>query len=328
MSIWNKILVGLIIVASLGLLYAGMQALATHQYWRESAQKHEAKIDALANEIEQLKYGEVEGGNLGQRRVALFAWLAGRGRVWYNCVPQQVINPETAEVRVAPDQDGAHGVSENMTVFVFEAGTEESPGRFLGQFHVKSVADKQIAIEPSLPLTPEELAYLLQSKGPWTLRELLPGDRRDLFAELDEEALRKLLPKETVEQYLADDPPRSLRDYSILLKSLERRRVILKAQKEDAQRHKQHVETSLADAKRQVEFREVERAALKTELADMVRQRDTALAHQNTLEKELADRRVKIAQLLDQTRAVADEIARDQFRALEQIDGRGAVAAR
>ncbi len=34
MSIWNKVLLGVIIVASLGMFYMAMRTLQTHAYWR------------------------------------------------------------------------------------------------------------------------------------------------------------------------------------------------------------------------------------------------------------------------------------------------------
>ena len=49
MSIWNKVLVGLICVASLALFYLAARTLRTHQYWCDLARQHEDKIDQVRN---------------------------------------------------------------------------------------------------------------------------------------------------------------------------------------------------------------------------------------------------------------------------------------
>jgi len=60
MSIWNKVLLGLIFVASVGLLYMGARTLKTHQYWRELSYQHE---DQIAKR-EELRRVMTEGGTL------------------------------------------------------------------------------------------------------------------------------------------------------------------------------------------------------------------------------------------------------------------------
>ena len=44
MSIWNKILIVLILLASLGLFYLSARALKTHQYWREQARDRQQEL--------------------------------------------------------------------------------------------------------------------------------------------------------------------------------------------------------------------------------------------------------------------------------------------
>ena len=333
MSIWNKVLVGLIIVASFGLFYLGMQTLKTHKYWRESARKHEAKLEPLPMEIDRLKFGDVEGGCLRDRRVALARQLAERGRVWHNWAPQQIVNPQTGEVRIGTDAAGPYGIADKMPLFVFEAKGAKDGGRFLGEFRVKGIAEgaKQIVLEPVMTMTPDDLARLQQSKGPWTLCELMPTDSHTVFAGLDEKQLRGILPARTVEQFISDGKDgktRKLRDYGILIEEFDRQRAVLVEKQNTAARHKQALEAAVADAKQQVQFRQNELAALKTELAALARERDVALAHEKALEKEITDRRTRIAQLINENRAAADEIAKTQFEAVERIERQAAVASK
>ena len=329
MSIWNKVLIGLIIVASLGLFYVSLRALQTHRYWRTAANKHEAKLAQLPKEIERLKYGEAEGEECVQSlRIALYKELIDRGRVWYNCAPQQVA-AATGEVRVKISKPSPHGIIPNMVLLVFEEKGPKAQGRYLGEFKVKEVGDNLVGMEPSMAMIATELQLLAQSKGPWTLCELTPKDSHDVFAGLSPDELKAILPANTVQEYLddgKDGKKRQLRDYRVLLKSFDRQRAVLIEKVETAKRHKDYVEAALADAKRQVQFRQDELASLRTELAEMTRQHDATLAHQKGLEKELADRKARIALLIAESRAVADEIAQAQAEAVRRVDQRNAVA--
>ena len=104
--------------------------------------------------------------------------------------------------------------------------------------------------------------------------------------------MKEILPAGTVEEVLNDGKDgkvRQLRDFLVLLKQFDRQRTALMEKHQTASRHKQDVEAAVADAKKQVQFRQDELAALKTELTDMNRQRDAALAHEKAIEKQLAE---------------------------------------
>ena len=93
MSIWNKVLVWVIGVASVALFYMAARTLKTHQYWRELAQKYERKIEQVQQQNRVLLEG---GGNAGgqsqlgirQRRIELNKLLLDRHRVWFKCDPR------------------------------------------------------------------------------------------------------------------------------------------------------------------------------------------------------------------------------------------------
>ena len=79
MSIWNKILVWVIGVASVALFYMAARTLKTHQYWRELAQKYERKIEQVQEQNHVLLEG---GGNQGDRR----NWASGSVESsWTSC---------------------------------------------------------------------------------------------------------------------------------------------------------------------------------------------------------------------------------------------------
>jgi len=208
MSIWNKVLVGLIAVAALVFWYMTMRTLKTQQYWRELAQAYQDAVDEVKDQNELLREGREEDGQLvfmgiRQTKFELEKVLLDRGRAWYNCTP--AATPQTAqtgEVRVTTDLPDPHGLTVNTVVYVFEEKPVAEGGAYLGPFVVDQVAAKQVALKPAFQFTPAELQRISRSQGPWVMYDKLPADNYYLFAELDEEQLRKLLPAESVEEYL------------------------------------------------------------------------------------------------------------------------------
>ncbi|MCA9264385.1 MAG: hypothetical protein KDA60_11075 [Planctomycetales bacterium] len=138
-----------------------------------------------------------------------------------------------------------HGIVEGMTLFLFEQspiasipeevqtvlfgasdlakrdqnGVCQLPTYYLGDFKVASVAPDSISLEPISRLAPDQLAAIENSNGAsWALFEIMPIDRHDVFAGLDEAQLRMLMPQEgsgltdaqyagLMQSYLQDDQP-------------------------------------------------------------------------------------------------------------------------
>ena len=328
MNIWNKVFVGLIIFVSLFFFYFAAQVLKTHEYWRSSAEKHETRIVKLEGEVETLRYG-VKGDaarpGLLKKQSEVYKALIGRGRVWYNCTPQQLVNPQTGEVRVGTDFPNPHGITDKTILAVFDERNPKDGGQYVGQFIVKGVDEKnkQVGLVPCKKLNPAALQRLAQSKGPWTLCEIMPADNHDIFAEMSPQQLEQILPKATLEEYLKDGKDgyqRKLRDYQYLFDTFDRQLSMLVDLRNMAAANKQRMESAVAGAKKQVQLRQAEIATLRKELAEMRRQRDIVAAHQKSLEIEVAARAQKVKDLLKSNRALAAEIAKDQLEAVRRID--------
>ncbi len=222
MSIWNKILLGLIFVSSLAFMYMAARTLQTHKTWREAVQDRERRRneldDSIADALEAVSEQHViaEMG-IAQLQDEMFAVLISRGRVWSNCEPDQ-INAQTGAVRVKtdfPDEDnlpGRHGIHESTVLHVFEDEDVEAPlneagGRYLGQFRVTEVADNLVGMEPALRMGKRELERLASSRGPWSLYEVLPYDSHRLLRRMDKDYLRQVLPDTVVDEYVFDGEP-------------------------------------------------------------------------------------------------------------------------
>ncbi len=222
MSIWNKVLLGLIFVTSLVFMYMAARTLKTHETWRVAATKQEDRLEQINKEIKETLDAVSEQNvivemGIEQLRQELFAILIDRGRVWNNCEPEKIV-AETGEVRVKtdfPDEDnlpGRHGIHEKTILHVFEEGNVDAPlneggGRYLGEFRVTEVADGMVGMEPSMKMEKRELDRLAGSQGPWSLYEILPHDSHKVLRQMDKDYLRRVLPETVVNEYLFDGEP-------------------------------------------------------------------------------------------------------------------------
>lgn len=326
MNIWNKVFVGLIIVVSLMFFYFSAQILKTHEYWRSSAKKHEKKVEKLEDKVVELRYGvkddETQPG-LMKMQSAVYKALIGRGRVWYNCMPQ-VTSKEKGEVRVTTDFPDPHGITTKTILAVFDENDIKDGGRYIGRFIVKQVDEKKlVGLVPSRSFRPEALKRLAASSGPWTLCEIMPADDHEIFAEMTPEQLEEILPKASLEEYAKDGKDgfeRKLRDYRFLFDTFDRQRAMLSEAYNMAVANKGLMGAAVADAKTQIQFRQAEITALRKGLAEMTRQRDIVLAHQKSLEAEITNRTKSIDALTKRNRELAAQIARDQLEAVRRVD--------
>ena len=216
MSIWNKVLLGLILVASIALFILGARALQTHKHWRNQANQLEQE---LATELEN--HAELSE-QVRQVTLDLDAQLVDRGRVWYGCKPDQVA-PDTGEVSVMTDLPDPHRIEPQTVLWVFDEADFKDGGRYLGQFTVTAVGgqdNRQLQLKPTMNLAGPEhqaerdrLQKSATRNGPtWALYEIMPVDNHDSLAELDPETLKTVLPAESVEEFITDGQLTTLAD--------------------------------------------------------------------------------------------------------------------
>jgi hypothetical protein len=209
MSTWNKVLIGLIFVASIAFFILGARALKTHQYWRTQAAEYE---EALATELES--YDDLRE-QVRQLRLDLHEQLVDRGRVWYGCRPQPSPGTKTTgAVVVAVEFPDPHQITPNSVLRVFDELPIENGGRYLGQFAVAGVggqANTEVQLQPSMRMIQGELDRLAQSAGrngaTWALYEIMPIDNHRSLTELSEDELKAMLPQvppEIVDEYVSD----------------------------------------------------------------------------------------------------------------------------
>ncbi len=303
MSIWNKVLVGLVIVVGLAYLFFAATALKARSYWGESSNKHEEALATVAQEKQLLMDGVAAEGKPGVRQLAqeVHGMVIGRGRVWRGSVPK-LVKAETGEATVVTHLPAPHRDALKAQMFVFQEPTAQGQAAFLGEFSVAAVADRQWQLQPVRPMTEAERDRLRRSRGPWSLYEVMPG--------------------EPMEGDSADV------DYHVLFSEFYRQRALLDDLIAATTADTQAVENADTSARQGVELLQKDIAATKEEIKAMRAEHDLVAKH-------VADLEAKLAQLKDAAqktelanRAAASELARLQLEAIRRIDERTSKIAR
>jgi hypothetical protein len=347
MSIWNKVLVGLICVASLAFFYMAARTMKMHQYWRDLAAKHERRIEQVQKDNDSLLEGVIAGKEvtkpgIRQVRAELNKLLQDRRRAWFKCDPKVKVNREdgTATVIVAIEQPNPHGIAEGTILCGFEEAEVQQKGRYLGEFTVTTADEKQkqITLVPAAQLNPREIERLSTAKRPWELYEVMPCDNHNVFAAMSDEDKKAILPTASLPEYLKDGKPaskddpescvvdntyvRPLRDYQILFRALRAQSVVQVHRLDATSRDNKLVKDALVEAKDQEEASQKELAATKEAVQEMTRQDETVATYHKAVEQELSSIRTEISRFIQNNKAMAGLIATLQLEASRRIDQR------
>lgn len=324
-----------------------------------------------------------------------------RGRVWRNAMPTGfdqktgrvavTIAPNQPATPVDPDLAAAdaaadpaapapapaapqgHGLKVDTIVYAFENGAPnpaapDQGAQYLGDFKVVDANETAVVLEPVQALNPftgGRLVKSIQAKKSWSLYELMPIDKHELFAGLDEAAKKALLPAGTVNEYVRQGTPaqpddddyhkaafdeagnqigsddaksdpskvfewrydRPLRDYGYLFPELMRERVVMQADIAAIKQQIADLETAHANAKKLQAHRTAEKDALGEDLKLMERDRDFIKNLLATINSQIANARTQVADLLKQNTAGAQTLINDELAALREIDQRSPAPA-
>ena len=352
MSIWNKVLLGLIFVASLFFFYYGARALKVQAVWRDNIRQHEALLGKLNEQIALVQGAKerVDSAqmNLRKARIELHK-LQFRGRVWGRSLPdaakdvacdvtrQQVdlvkdekSKQDTVRVAINVPCPTPLQITPSMVCYLFDKADVEQGGKYLGEFTVVAVADKLVQLQPSKKLTEAEIATLRASQGPWILYDTLLTDDHDVFQDYD--GLDKLLKTASLPEYQRDgklkDPNnkesakyvRKLRDYGVLFQEYHHQYSLWVEAMEAIEKDQQFIKAAQDLAQEQVDLREKEIVRLGAEKTDEIRKRDAVAAHRKAVEAKLAEIEALNQQLEKSNQAMVAEIARIQGEATRRID--------
>ncbi|MBN1394107.1 MAG: hypothetical protein JW959_03700 [Pirellulales bacterium] len=354
MSIWNKILVGLICLAAPFYFYLAARLLKTSENWSAAVDKYEARLEQLAQKEKELIDGVEEPDGtikpgLRQLRIELHKLMVDRRRMWLNCVPSIKTDPDshTAEVSVTINDPDPHGITEKTVLYAFADADMKEKGRYLGEFTAAKVEGKRVVLAPTQRFSKRELGKLdaaAKAKHPWILYELMPQDNREIFASLSDEQKRSLLPASSVQQYLKDGKPaaeddpknrvvdgkymRPLIDYGVLFNAENEKQTFLRDSIEAATRDRKLAEEALTLGREQEEACKKDIAATRKDREEMFRQRDIVAAHLKNLQEKAAALQAAVEGFIERNRVMAGQIAKFQLEAVRRIDRRTRAMAR
>jgi hypothetical protein len=345
MSIWNKVLIGLIAVASVAFFYLSMRVLKTHDYWRKAYFAHEKAIQAAAEETQRLIYGDKDGKSgivYFKNKLHALRLLDQGGQMWTNCTAR-VADPQAAKVTLVFDAPPGPAAPAKATLYAFDAAPVKDGGRFLGEFRVTEVADKQLVLQPMRQLSKREIDRIAQTKGAWTVCTMLPLDSREVFADKTEEELKSLFPAESLPDYLHDgkpaaptDPParvvggkfvRPLRNYGRLLEDAFADRTVMIDALQSLAQDKLYLDAALAEAGQADEKLHADVATAKQEKEQFSRQRQAVMAHLTSVAQKVRDLQAYVSQQIVANQRSAAELAKCQIQATQHIDRRTSAMA-
>jgi len=362
------ILVYVIFLATGFYVYLSAKSLAVRQRYRTQVERLEATLQDLRAENAALEFGQEteqsRGAKLGgirQVRNALHQITLRRGRVWRDATVAEPAGPE-GRVTVAVPEPSPHGIEQDTILFVFEQGPASDGAQYLGEFQV-TAADPEagtVTMAPSLDMTAAQLERLQASQMPWALYEFLPQDRDDVFASLDEEALRQILPADSVDFYLrngqpaeADDPDeriegvledgttapldvlrdrgeldnvvarryvRSLRDYQYLFRELGRQRVVDRERIAQVERDTALLQGALERARQDIAYRQDEKQKLDADLARLRSERDVLKDYLERLDVQVANVQRALDATLRSNAGLLSSLASYQLEISQRLD--------
>ena len=278
MSLWNKILLGLILAASLAFFHAAARTVKTYKYWANLADAFEKKLAERRAEIVRLQTADREHPlddttfGVQQLRTDLGRVLANRGRVWTKCEKKNARmdpdpkNPGMMLVTVSTEDT----LTDKMLLYGFEEGDEQSPGKYLGEFRVKAVSEKQVVLASTTQMTASLAKNVTDSKAPWVFYEMVPTDEHEAMANLSED-FRKLVPDEFVKD--GQNGPdgkkfvRPLRDYLAIFRACEMHRTLFADRDQSTDRDLTYLKTASEEAQKQEALVEKEKTQVEKELA-------------------------------------------------------------
>ena len=345
MSIWNKILVGLIAVTAVVYSCLAASVLKTHVYWRNSFVAHQAAIEKANAEAKRLMYGDKSGApGIVQLKNKLHALrlIDQGGQVWSNCAARA--EAQTGKVSLTLETAPGILAPAKTTLYAFDSTPVKDGGRYLGEFRVAEVADKQLVLQPARLLSQRELDRLNQAKGPWTVCTVLPADNHALLADKNEEQLKTLLPAESAAEYLRDgkaaqasDPPdrvlggkfiRPLRDYGQLLENAFAERTVMNDAVKSWETDKRYLDEALAAAGQTVEALKSDVELVKQEAAKYDLERKAVVEHLKRVDETASQLKQAAAALLQANQQSAAELSQKQREAAARVDRRAGDMAR
>jgi len=356
---WTQlVLVLCIFFTAIGFLFLGAETVRIHQNLRKGIPGLEKRLSSLQQQNDQLLNGMGDKPGILQLDHRLKIVTRERGRVWRGVIPSGQVDQQ-GRVSVEIAKPSPHGLEKDAIVYAFEAGNpnavDPADGKqYMGEFRVLEVQAEGATLEPILLIDNRVGQRLAASKGPWSLYETMPIDRHRLYAGFSEEALRAMLPSESVEEYLRhgseatpDDDQwhvtgldedgkrvgpedidsavqrlydRTLRDYAFIFSALAGEKVVTLAKQEAITQDVARLVQSITSAEETGKFRQQQIDALNHDLTGMQQDRTAIESHRDAVLRLLAHFQERIADYRRANSDLAGQFTRQQLSLISYIN--------
>ena len=225
--------------AAIAAMFYSAFTLRTQEVWRTIANDQTRRLEQETAEINELQYGNFsdiaqQTASVQSARAELERTVIDRGRVWRDCVPQNVnydqatglltldlqIPPRQAAQAPPPDANGGdpaapppaaggapgvrHLMEEKIILFAFlelasdpnDPNSLKVPAYYLGEYFAVSVTPSSVTLRSVVPPGPVEIQAAQSLASTWVLYEVMPADAHIYFADMDEQTIRGLLSPE------------------------------------------------------------------------------------------------------------------------------------
>jgi len=320
----------LIAIASLGFFHAAARTVWTYKYWANKANDFERALEKRNKEIVSLRTADHEHPRedktigVDQLRIDLGRVLANRGRIWTKCEKQRAATVPSGITEVALSTDEANAFSDKMLVYAFEEGDDQSPGKYLGEFRVKQMSDKEkkVVLASTTQLVASLSKNVADSKGPWILYELMPTDEHEAF----DNAQEKWVPEEFLRDGQADangkKVERPLRDYLAIFRACEMYRTLFADRWESARRDLGYLTVASQEANNQYALAEKEKTQVSIEKQRAIKELSAVNQHNAALQRMLEFNQTAVKEGIANNLKYSQKIAALQKEAADLIDRR------
>ena len=351
---WSQVvLVLFVLLFGTGALFLGAEVFRIHRNLRADIPRLEQDLERAERKTAELLRGTDDELGIRELEHRLKIVTRERGRVWRGVLPASEVSDE-GRVSAAIPNPKPHGLGQDTIVYAFEQGEPTQGPQYLGEFRVVEASPDGVVLDPILLIDQRTGERLAASDGPWSLYEMMPADRHNLYADLTEEQLRQMMPEQSVEEYVRhgteatpDDDQwhvigldengervgpeqmdravkrlydRPLRDYAFLFDEFAREKVVAEADRKAVVEDNARLEEALASAKELAQFREAEKTALASDLGGMRQDRAAVEAHRDVVLRQLSNAQRLIEVLLADNSARARELTERQIDWVKQID--------
>ncbi|MCA9248383.1 MAG: hypothetical protein KDA42_14755 [Planctomycetales bacterium] len=381
-QIAHVIVVFFIFVASGAYWYLAGVTVKIHNFHRTRINQLREQVAMTERQIEAMKTGineatmsetdetviaalEQEGirvlnSSIRETETQIYRFTLDRGRFWPEAELDAVNADGSATLTITSPLPHGIRAEDEVVVFAFESGETAEGARYMSGFKVTGVDEDRITLTPLAQLSPRRLEQVTASRGNWDLYEVMPVDRHDVFAGLDEQDLAELIPPGSLPEYVKDgqiadptDPPervqgykvggvlaepgeeervverryvRQLRDYEYEYMYLAARSTLLKVDMERISTDSKRLQEGLTKTEANVAVRTTEKEKLTYDLQHFQQELQIVTDYLAALNRSHATLLNQIRTTYLNTRELAAKLAEVQLNAAEEIDRRTDLA--